>query len=278
MSQCETTVAGVPGVKDLYTFPPAPAALIVEVFLREKGVSTESIKSIERYVDLPKLENRGEACKRMNPQGSIPWFVTSEGTVVAETMAMCEYVEEQMPEPPLVGASAAERGATRMWQRRMEEHFCSPATYAHRNWCHSQDCPEDHPMKNFYTQRFNCEQGSTLLYSAPAAWKDLASWSQNRLLWLEGVKQDEAKRQGRTAPSDFICGDRLTMVDIQVYVNLWYWDTFCPGQHFFKQLENRVPWVQSWYSRMHARPAVVAARTAAGYLDLADESDKKKAQ
>jgi len=97
MNQRETTIVGVPGVKHLYTFPPAPAALIVEVFLREKGVSTESIKSVERYVDLPKLENRGEACKSMNPQGSIPWFVTSDDTVVAETIAMCEYAEEQMP-------------------------------------------------------------------------------------------------------------------------------------------------------------------------------------
>jgi len=266
----------IPGVKDFYTFPPAPAALIVDVFLREKGVSQESIKAVERHVDIPKLENRGEACKRMNPQGSIPWFVTTDGKVVAETMAMCEYVEEQIPEPPLVGTNASERGVTRMWQRRMEEHFCSPATYAHRNWCHSQDCPEEHHMKNFYTQRFNAEQGSTLLYSALAAWKDLAAWSQNRLAWLEAVKQEEEKESGKA--SDFICGDRLSMVDIQVYVNFFYWDTFCPGQHFFAQLKNGAPWVQEWYSRMHDRPAVKAARTAAGYKDRADKSDMDEQQ
>lgn len=259
-------------VNDFYTFAPAPAAMIVDVFLREKGLTAEDIKAVQRDVDLPGLENRGEACKAMNPQGSIPWFVTPDGTVVAETMAMCEYLEECIPEPSLVGSSAAERGVTRMWQRRMEEHFCSPATYAHRNWCHSDDCPDDHPMKNFYTQRFNAEQGSSLLYSAPQAWKDLAAWARNRLAWLEAVKQGEAAKAGADAPSEFICGDKLSMVDIQVYINVFYWDTFCPGQRYFEHLD--VPWVKAWYASMHARPAVEAARTAAGYLDCADGSDK----
>lgn len=261
-------------VKDFYTFAPAPAHLIVDVFLREKGVSAEEIKAVQRHVDLPNLENRSKSHKAMNPQGSIPWFVTPDGTVIAETIAMCEYVEENLPERPLIGANSTQRGVVRMWQRRMEENFCAPATYSHRNWCHSTDCPADHGMKNFYSDRFNAEQGSSLLYSNPGAWKDLAAWARHRLTWLEAVKREEASQASSKEPSDFICGDFLSVVDIQVYVNLWYWDTFCPGQHFFKQLRGQVPWVEAWYARMHERPAVAAARAASGYLDLADESDK----
>mmetsp|Transcript_41677 Transcript_41677/g.77931 ORF Transcript_41677/g.77931 Transcript_41677/m.77931 type:complete len:290 (+) Transcript_41677:66-935(+) len=268
--------SGVPGVSAFYTFTPAPAALIVDIFLREKGISEDAIKTVQKDVDLPGLENRGEACKKMNPQGSIPWFVTSDGTVVAETMAMCEYMEDVMPEPALVGSTATERGVTRMWQRRLEENFCSPATYAHRNWCHSADCPSDHGMKNFYTQRFNAEQGQNLLYSQPAAWKDLAAWALYRLVWLERTKQEEAQSAGKTAPSDFICGDKLTMVDIQVYVNMFYWDTFCPGQEFFKQLDGQIPWVKAWYDRMHIRSAIQAARTYAGYKDRSDKADMEE--
>jgi glutathione S-transferase len=260
-------------VRAFHTFPPAPAALIVDCFLREKGIGEDAIKGVEKFVDLPAFENRGEECKKMNPQGSIPWFVTNEGTVVAETIAMCEYMEETMPHPPLVGSTPVERGITRMWQRRLEEHFCSPATYAHRNWCHSDDCPSDHDMKNFYTRRFNAEQGSSLLYSQPGAWRDLAAWALNRLAWLESTKQEEARVAGKQGPSDFICGDSLTMVDIQVYVNVFYWDTFCPGQCFFRHLEGKIPWVQAWYRRMHTRPAIASARTYAGYKDHADKSD-----
>jgi len=268
---------GVPGVSAFYTFPPAPAALIVDIFLREKGLREDDIKSVEKFVDLPAFENRGEECKKMNPGGQIPWFVTTGGRVISETIAMCEYVEDVMPKPALVGSSATERGVTRMWQRRMEENFCSPATYAHRNWCHSDDCPSDHDMKNFYTRRLCEEQGSNLLYSQPAAWKDLAAWAKHRLVWLETTKQEEARSQGKSAPSKFICGEKMGLVDIQVYVNMFYWDTFCPGQYFFKNLEGKVPWLQAWYERMHSRPAVEAARTNGGYKDLSDKSDMAKA-
>lgn len=154
-----------------------------------------------------------------------------------------------------------------MWQRRLEENFCSPATYAHRNWCHSEDCPSDNGMKNFYTKRFNAEEGSNLLYSYPGAWKDLAAWALSRVAWLEKAKQAETKQ------SEFICGDTLTMVDIQMYVNMFYWDTFNPGQYFFKKLDGQIPWVDAWYRRMHGRPAVAAARTYAGYKDHSDKSD-----
>jgi len=167
-----------------------------------------------------------------------------------------------MPEPALIGHSASERGVTRMWQRRMEEHFCSPATYAHRNWCHSEDCPVGHPMKNFYTKRFNAAEGSTLLYGNPGAWQDLAQWALNRISWLEEIKQAEAERG---SGSDFICGNALTVVDIQLYVNIFYWDTFCPGLKFFEKLT--LPWMQAWYQRMHTRPAIMAARANGGYQD-----------
>merc|ERR1712139_455024 len=107
--------------------------------------------------------------------------------------------------------------------------------------------------------------GSNLLYSQPSAWKDLAAWALNRVSWLEHTKQEEARADGKPAPSAFICGEALTMVDIQVYVNMFYWDTFNPGQYFFKNLQGQIPWVEAWYQRMHSRATIVAARTYAGY-------------
>jgi len=124
-------------------------------------------------------------------------------------------------------------------------------------------------MKNFYTERFNAKQGSNLLYTNPGAWKDLATWAVNRLAWLEETKQ--AEQSG--ASTEFICGDCLSIVDIQVYVNLFYWDTFNPGIFFFEKLEAKVPWVQAWYKRMHERPAFAACRTHAGYKDRSDKAD-----
>lgn len=245
----------VPGVQALYTFPPAPNAVMVDIFAREKGLD---ISKHEKFVDLPSLENRSEACLRMNPQGSVPWFVLEDGTVLAETIAMMEYIEEQVPEPALVGRTAAERGVARMWQRRMEEHYCIPSFYGHRNWCHSEDCPSDHFMKDFFGKRLTPHHGAAII---PEAWKGWLEWARNKLLWLERVKQEEAKDKGGKT-TDFICGNTITMVDIQVWVLLWFFgDAFPhPPQKYLEDLKGQVPWVQAWYDRVAARPSVVAAQ------------------
>merc|ERR1719161_1178083 len=247
----------VPGVQSYYTFPPAPNALMVDIFLREKGVGTSEIKAMEKYVDLPALDNRSPEMLEMNPQGSLPWFVLDDGTVVAETIAMMEYVEEVMPEPHLVGSSAKERGVVRQWQRRMEEHYCYPAFYGHRSWTASDDCADDHFMKNFFAERLNAHHGASLV---PKEWKTLCTWAKNRITWLERIKQEEAQATG--SASAFIAGDTFTMVDIQVYVTLWFFSEAFPHppQKILEELQGQVPWVQAWFDRVHARPACVAAR------------------
>mmetsp|Transcript_130169 Transcript_130169/g.316262 ORF Transcript_130169/g.316262 Transcript_130169/m.316262 type:complete len:290 (+) Transcript_130169:74-943(+) len=245
----------IPGVKSCWTFPPAPNAVMVDIFAREKGID---ISSIEHYVDLPALENRSEECLKMNPQGSVPWFVLNDGTVLAETIAMMEYIEEQCPKPSLVGSTAAERGVVRMWQRRMDEHYCIPSFYGHRNWCHSEDCPSDHFMKDFFGKRLTPHHGATVI---PEAWKGWITWAQNKLLWLERVKQEEANEKGGKT-TDYIAGDTFSMVDVQVYVVLWFFgDAFpYPPQKYLEDLKGQVPWVQAWYDRVSARPSVVAAK------------------
>ena len=94
--------------------------MIVDLFLREKGVN---VKPLERKIDITTMKNRTEKMMRKNPQGGLPFFELPDGTAIAETIAMCEYGEEKIPNPPMVGQTSEERALTRMWQRRMEE-FC----------------------------------------------------------------------------------------------------------------------------------------------------------
>merc|ERR1711904_607354 len=248
---------GVPGIKAYYTFPGAPNALMVDICLREKGVGTAEIKAMEKYIDLPALDNRSPEILKMNPQGSLPFFVLDDDTVVAETIAMMEFVDEMMPEHPLVGTSAKERGVVRQWQRRMEEHYCMPAFYGHRSWTASDDCADDHFMKNFFAQRLNAHHGASLV---PKEWKTMCTWAKNRIQWLNRIKQEEAQAKGKA--SDFIAGDTFTIVDIQVYVTLWFFsEAFShPPQKILQELQGQVPWVQAWFDRVHARPACMAAR------------------
>lgn len=243
--------AFVPGVKQYYTFPPAPNALIVDICMREKGITTDAIVAHEKWINLPSSENRNADCLQMNPEGTVPWFVMDDGSVVAETMAMCEYIEEVLPDPPLIGSTPQKRATVRQWQRRMEEHYVHPAFYGHRFWTASSDCPDDHFMKNFFAERLNEQSGAHLI---PQASKGLRQWARNRILWLEQVKQRQ--------PSFFIAGDAFSVVDVQVYIALWFFSEEFPHppQPILQDLQGRVPWVQSWYDMVGNRSSIVAAR------------------
>merc|ERR1719386_215315 len=80
------------------------------------------------------------------------------------------------------------------------------------------------------------------------------------MIWLERIKKEEAQAKGKT--TQFICGDEFTMVDIQVYVTLWFFSEAFPHppQKILQELQGQLPWVQAWFDRVHARPACVAAR------------------
>merc|ERR1719420_2312182 len=247
----------IPGVKELHTFQRAPNHTIVDIFMREKGLENSYFEQIEVWINLDMEDNRNSKNLAMNPQGSIPWFVMDDGQVIAETIAMCEYIEDVMPEHPLIGRDAKERAKVRMWQRRMEEHYCYPAFYGHRFWTSSEDCPADHFMRDFFTDRLNERGGAKMI---PAAWKELCEWARNRILWLERVKGEETTQTGRA--TQLLAGDFFSLGDIQVYTVLWFFaEAFPhPPQRILEELDGRVPWVQAWYERCHARPSCVAAR------------------
>jgi len=224
----------------------------VEIALREKGISDAAIRSYERFIDLPQLENRCDSILAMNPHGTVHIFKMEDGTFINETIAMMEYCDETLPQgPTLVGQTAQQRATVRMWQRRLEEHYVIPAYYGHRNWTASDDCEDGHFMKDFFAKRLTEDHGAILI---PQAYKDWLKWAKNRIVWLEREKQKQV--------SDYIAGDFLSTVDIQVWVTLWFFgEAFLyPPQTILQDLKGQLPWVQAWYDRVSNRPAVVAAK------------------
>jgi len=263
----------LPGVKELVTFPPGPNPMVIDIALREKGVDPAAI---ERWVDLPLEDNRDEKHLMENPQGSTPWFVMSDGTVIAETAAMIEYVEEVIPDPPLIGHTPQARAWVRMWQRRMEEHYLVPAYYGHRFWTSSDACEEDHFMRGFFEKRLNGAKYGALLI--PKAWDELLQWARNRIIWLERIKQEEGAKSSTGKPTDYIAGDEVSAVDIQVYICLWFFGEEFPHppQPILQDLKGELPWVQAWYDRMGEREAVKASK--AYRVKSLEEKPSKKPQ
>ena len=112
----------------LYDFELAPNAQRVRVFLAEKGleVPTEqlNVRDDDQFV---------EPFTSMNPFHCVPFLELDNGTVIAESMSICRYLEELHPEPPLFGRTAEERAVIDMWLRRFELDAFIPMLHAVRN-------------------------------------------------------------------------------------------------------------------------------------------------
>ena len=105
----------------LYDGGRAPNPRRVRIFLAEKG-----IKIPTEQVDLGKLEQRSDAYTAINPMQRVPALVLDDGTVIAESIAICRYFEAVQPEPALFGRGAVESALVEMWNRRAELHLLFP--------------------------------------------------------------------------------------------------------------------------------------------------------
>jgi len=196
-----------------------PNPRLVRMFMAEKGIELENIE-----IDLMAGENRQEPYVSKNPAGEMPALELDDGSVLAETVAICEYLEELHPEPTLLGADPESRAKTRMWTRRVELRVTNPMTDAFRS-------AEGLAM---FKDRRHC------VPHAADDWKEIA---REGLEWLDG----------EMAGRDYIAGDSMTLADLVAYNLLDFGAAV--GQPVDPALSN----VQAWLARMAERPSADAS-------------------
>ena len=214
-------------MKLLNSFGPNPR--MVRMFLAEKGLELEMVEH-----DLMGGENRQGPYLQKNPGGQMPSLQLDDGTVIAETVIICDYLEELNPTPALIGTNAAERAEARMWNRRIEQKITENMYNGFR---FSEGLP-------IFKDRMRC------LTEAADGLKTVA---QDGLGWL-----DE-----QMAGKEFICGDRLTIADMVLYCCTDF--TAGVGQTINPEHKN----VSEWFARMDARPSAQASlHPAAGQVGM----------
>jgi glutathione S-transferase len=65
--------------------------------------------------------------------GGLPVLELDDGTQLAESVAICRYIEGQHPEPRLMGIDAKDIALVEMWNRRMEFEILGMTAGAFRN-------------------------------------------------------------------------------------------------------------------------------------------------
>jgi maleylpyruvate isomerase len=91
----------------LYDYFRSSAAFRVRIALNYKGLKYESISK-----KLRDGEHRAPEYRAVNPQALVP-ALEDNGTVIAQSVAIVEYLEEKYPVPPLLPRRAAERALVR---------------------------------------------------------------------------------------------------------------------------------------------------------------------
>jgi glutathione S-transferase len=112
----------------LYDGGRAPNPRRVRIFLAEKGISVPL-----QPVNIGAMEQRSPDYARINPMQRVPALVLDNGTVIAESVAICRYFEATQPDPALFGTGAEEMALVEMWNRRIEFNLFQPISFIFRH-------------------------------------------------------------------------------------------------------------------------------------------------
>lgn len=111
-----------------YDCSTAPSPRRVRIFAAEKGIELEKVE-----IDLAQGEQFGDDYRRINPDCVVPALELDDGTVITEVLAICQYLEDLEPEPPLLGSTPVERALVTMWNMKVEQQGLWPTAEAFRN-------------------------------------------------------------------------------------------------------------------------------------------------
>ncbi len=192
-----------------------PNPRLVRMFIAEKGLTIPT-----QTIDIRSGENRQPEHLARNPHGQTPTLELDDGSFLSEITAICEYLEEIHPTPPLIGSTPKERGECRMWTRRIDLTICEPLANGFRF---------SEGLKMF-KDRVPC---------FPDAAPGLKQMAAHRLQWLN------TQMQGK----EFVCGPRFTLADLM----LFNWIEF--GAQVGQPLDPSNTVLVDWHKRIAALPS-----------------------
>ena len=194
------------------------------MFLAEKELEIPSVQ-----INTREREHYGEAYQAVNPHNVVPALELDNGACIGESVAICRYIEETHPEPPLMGRDAQEKAVVEMWNRRAELEGYLAAADAVRN-----------SMPLFENRG---------LPGVPEPVPQIPALAERGKLALDRFFD---KLDKQLAENQFVAGEAISIADITAFVAI----------EFAKWDDNDIPDscanVSRWYAEMSARPSASA--------------------
>lgn len=158
----------------LYGYFRSGAAYRVRIALNLKGIAVEQISR-----HLRNGEQRDPAYLKINPQGLVPALVLEDGTILTQSLAIIEWLDETHPNPPLLPKDPIRRAKVRAFAQVIA-------------------C-DTHPVQNL-----------RVLQRVKALGQDDTAWA--RAINLEGLTAANELIKAEKGP--FCFGDQPTLADI----------------------------------------------------------------
>ena len=195
----------------LYHVPLSPFCRKVRLSLAEKKIEVELVE--ERYWE------RDADFIRRNPAGKIP-ILKIDGHTLTESAAICEYIEERYPDPPLMPKAPAERHEVRR-------------------------------LVGWFDDKFHAEVTSKLLYERvnKKITKEGYPDSTNVKAGAKAIKFHLDYLQALLDERRWLAGNSLTLADFAAAAHLSALD-------YISDVDwNRSETVRDWYAKIKSRPA-----------------------
>lgn len=222
-----------PVMRVLYHLPLHPGCRKIRLLLREKG--------LEFDLKAEQIWQRREGFLRLNPAGDVPVLVEADGTVIAETPVIAEYLEEAYPETNLLGGDPFDRAETRRLAWWFDGKFHAEVT---------ANLVDEKVLKRFARAGQPDSQAIRAGHANMRYHLDYIAWLCDRRTWLAGDAFSQA---------DIAAAAQMSALD---YLGDVPWA--------------RVPGAKDWYARVKSRPsmrgvlsdAIAGLAPSAHYADL----------
>ncbi len=192
-----------------------PNPRVVTLFVAEKGVAVERV-----FVDIQAGENRQPTYLAINPHGGTPSLALDDGSHLSESVAICEYLEETQSGPSLIGATPAERAATRAMTRWIDQMVVVPMSSGFRS-------AEGLPM---FKDRLLC---------VPEAAEGNKAYARDGLTQVDGELGDK----------EWLMGNRFSLADILLFAFVDF------GGAVGQPIPDGLSKLKAWAARVAARPS-----------------------